>query len=177
MRSMDTSSIIHAWENYPISMFPHLWAWFAEEIKTKNLIFSEVVAKELRPKSDECLAWIKAQHKAGKGKFFPKTEQNIQIAERIRGDLLAGSEAAELAEEGEGVGMNDLHIIALAEVQKTVLVTNEKRQNFAHLVASNARKETYRMPAVCEGLADVVCEAWIDYLKAEEEAIISHLFS
>ncbi len=49
MQVFDASSMIYAWDNYPMRQFPGLWEWMATQIGEKKLMmpsvaFDEVVA-------------------------------------------------------------------------------------------------------------------------------------
>ena len=48
MQVLDSSSALHAWDNYPIEQFPPLWAWLAQRVTLSELSISEVALKEVR---------------------------------------------------------------------------------------------------------------------------------
>lgn len=47
LATVDASSMIYAWDNYPIDQFPGLWDWLCEEIETGNLSVSKVAYEEV----------------------------------------------------------------------------------------------------------------------------------
>jgi len=59
MQVLDASSIIHAWDNYPINQFPGLWEWIAGQIEEGELTISEVAFDEVNAKEPECADWLK----------------------------------------------------------------------------------------------------------------------
>jgi len=61
MYNFDASSMIHAWDNYPISNphFKSLWQWFAEQINNKHFCISKIAIEEVSHKIPECGKWLK----------------------------------------------------------------------------------------------------------------------
>jgi hypothetical protein len=59
MPVFDTSSIIYAWDNYPIQQFPGLWDWISERIKDSMVMMSSVALGEVRDNSPECWQWLR----------------------------------------------------------------------------------------------------------------------
>jgi len=135
MQAFDASSMIHAWDNYPIGQFPGLWFWLADRVAQGLIQMSEVAVEEVGHKVAECVAWLKA---AGLHKISV-TEAILQEARRIK-DLL------EIEEEryGSGVDENDLIIIATAKLHGIELVTNEAVQ-----AVLPTQKRKYKIPAAC----------------------------
>ena len=58
MYEIDASSIVHAWENYPITQFPKLWDWFADEFESNKLSISKVAFDEVAHKFPELSTWL-----------------------------------------------------------------------------------------------------------------------
>ncbi len=42
MYTFDASSVIHAWDNYPIEQFPPLWDWFYSQINDEQFSIPEI---------------------------------------------------------------------------------------------------------------------------------------
>ena len=59
MRVFDASSMIYAWDNYPVGQFPGLWEWIAGQIETKELMMSSVAFDEVNHKAPDCGEWLK----------------------------------------------------------------------------------------------------------------------
>jgi hypothetical protein len=59
MQLIDASSIIYAWDNYPINQFPSFWAWLAEEVHGEMLTMPQPVFEEVSHNSPECHSWLK----------------------------------------------------------------------------------------------------------------------
>ena len=59
---IDTSSLIAAWqERYPIENFPPFWAKMDALIEGKRLVAPIEVLYEIKKRSDELHAWLKAR--------------------------------------------------------------------------------------------------------------------
>ncbi|MCB4752516.1 MAG: DUF4411 family protein [Sulfurovum sp.] len=52
--TIDASSIIYAWDNYPIEQFPGLWEWLCGEVGDGNLCISCVAFDEVKNKNEKC---------------------------------------------------------------------------------------------------------------------------
>lgn len=154
MYNFDASSMIHAWDNYPISNlhFESLWDWFSEQIKNEQFGISKKALDEVSHKIPECGVWLKS-----KGiKIYPLTAESLLIAKRIK-NLLG------IIEEKyrKGVGENDLFIIAIAKETRTILISEEKRQ-----APLPAEVPNYKIPAVCNmPEVSVTCVGFIELLK------------
>lgn len=154
MYSFDASSIIHAWDNYPIKNehFESLWTWFGEMVENNEFTISEIAFEEVNHKVPECGKWLK-DNSIEIHKLSPNILYQTQS---IKGLL-------EIEEESytKGVGENDLLIISTALVLSLILVTEEARQNNLPPTKSN-----YKIPAVC-GLPEVNvdCISFIDLIK------------
>ncbi|MDA1189886.1 MAG: DUF4411 family protein [Chloroflexi bacterium] len=156
MQMFDASSMIYAWDNYPLGQFPPLWAWLGSQVNAKLLTLSETAFKEVCDKSPECEDWLK------ENQLTP-----------IKNDGLVLSEAASIKSllqiEGDnyhvnGVDENDLLIIAASRVNAAQLVSNEAKQPN---LPSDLRR--YKIPAVCAHLnSPVPCQDFIDYIKASQ---------
>ena len=59
MQIFDASSMIYAWDNYPIRQFPPLWEWIATQIEEKELLMPSVAFDEVEAKSPDCGEWLK----------------------------------------------------------------------------------------------------------------------
>jgi predicted nucleic acid-binding protein len=154
MRLLDASSIIHGWDNYPIRQMPRLWQWVALEIEQEELRIPVVAREEVRRKCPECAKWL--------------NENEIQIV-RINNEILHESLRIKriLGIQGDkfhpnGVGENDVIIIATAKVQQAGLISNESKQ-LTKMPKSNG---DLKIPAVCM-LPDVRvnCIDFVEYFK------------
>jgi len=146
---LDTSSIIYAWDNYPIDNFPPLWRWLGEQISNGAFVMSEVAFQEVENKMPECAKWLSDQ---GITKIKVSNEI-LEEAMRIKG-LLGISEDNY---QSKGVGESDLIIIAAASVTGSELVTNEARQTTLPSIPANMK-----IPAVCD--SPDVRVPWMDFL-------------
>ena len=54
----DASSIVLAWDDYPIDQFPSLWDWIEERINAKDIVFSAVTLEEVSHVSSDCHDWL-----------------------------------------------------------------------------------------------------------------------
>jgi hypothetical protein len=94
MQVFDASSMLYAWDNYPIAQFPGLWAWMADRVMQGVIRMSEVAAEEVGHKAPECVTWLKD---SGLQKM-PVTEAILLEAFRIKGLL-------EIEEDKYGAGV------------------------------------------------------------------------
>jgi hypothetical protein len=153
MHVFDASSIIYAWDNYPIENFPPLWQWIAEQIEAGEFAIPQVALEEVVKKSPDCGKWLKDEEIA----ILPLTNDVLQQAIEIK-HLLG---IVEDEYHPKGVGESDIFIIATAKVSGTILISDEGRQFRLPDVMSK-----YRIPAVCDlDGVDVDCMSFIDLIK------------
>lgn len=148
MQVFDASSIIYAWDNYPIQQFPGLWDWLGQRINDATIMMSSVALGEVQDNSPECWQWLRDSE------VQTHEVSNAILQESLRIKGLIGIEGDRY---GAGVGENDILIIATALVLGKELVTDEEWQ-------PNLPKNplNYKIPAVCS-LPDVRV-AWVDFL-------------
>ncbi|MBK7014123.1 MAG: DUF4411 family protein [Sulfuritalea sp.] len=152
MRVFDASSMIYAWDNYPVQQFPGLWKWMAGQIGAGELAMPSVALDEVAHKAPECAEWLKACDI----EVLEINNAILQDAMRIKNLLgIVGDKY------GGGVGENDLLIIATASAHQAELVTDEKWQP-----ALPKKLENRKIPAVC-GMPAVAVRwlKFIDYIK------------
>ena len=58
MQVFDASSMIYAWDNYPLRQFPALWDWIAVQIEEKRLVMPKVAFQEVLDKTPDCGKWL-----------------------------------------------------------------------------------------------------------------------
>ena len=154
MYNFDASSIIHAWDNYPLTNphFDSLWEWIAENINDCEFCISKKAFEEVSHKIPECGEWLKNNNI----EVHPLTPTSLAIAQEVK--ILLG-----IVEEQytKGVGENDLLIIAIAKETETTLVSEEGRQSKLPALKSN-----YKIPAVCNlPEVQVECINFLELLK------------
>jgi hypothetical protein len=152
----DASSIIYAWDNYPIRQFPGLWEWMATQVEERQLAMPSVAFEEVTNKTPECGEWLK-----------DNDLERIEISNAVMQDALRIKVLLNIVGDNyrSGVGENDLLIIATARVQRAELVSEERRQNDLP-----KERSKYKIPAVCAMTEVLVpCINFIDYLKRSDE--------
>ena len=157
MQVLDASSIIYAWDNYPLRQFPPLWKWIASQINANTLVISKVAHdEEVRPKVPELAKWLEE-----KGiERLKVTDEIIQEAVRIKSAL--GIEDDKY--HSSGVGENDILIIATARVHGLELISDEARQ-----VILPKSKAKMKIPAVCDlDEVDVQCLSFLELIKRSD---------
>lgn len=154
MRVFDASSMIYAWDNYPVGQFPGLWDWMANQIEAKELVMSSVAFDEVTHKTPDCSEWLK--------------ENNLELLS-VSGVILQGAmqikESLGIAGDNyhaKGVDENDLLIIATARAKGAELVSDEAKQPGLPQILSRRK-----IPAVCAMPSVAVsCINFIEYIKA-----------
>lgn len=152
MRVFDASSMIYAWDNYPMQQFPGLWKWMAGQIGAGELAIPSVALEEVAHKAPECAEW-------GKACDIEKIEITnaiLQDAYQIKALLgIAGDKY-----HPKGVDENDLLIIAAAANRIADLVSDESKQKLPDIPAKR------KIPAVCVmDEVGVTCISFIEYIK------------
>ncbi|UAW64083.1 MULTISPECIES: DUF4411 family protein [unclassified Mycoavidus] len=156
MQVFDASSMIYAWDNYPVGQFPGLWVWIAAEINQRRLTMPSVAYEEVRKKTPDCSNWLVTANLEQLG----ITNVIIQDAIRMKGLLgIVGDKY-----HSNGVGENDLLIIATARAHRRELVSNEGRQNLLPAVKSKRK-----IPSVCSmHEVAVPCIDFVQYIRRSE---------
>lgn len=151
MLALDASSIVYAWDNYPIAQFPRLWEWMGNEIATHQISMLSIAYNETCNVSPNCGAWLAAQ---GIQKDQPSS-QILAKALQIKNALgITGDQY------GSGVGENDIMIIAHAHCKGLSLISNESKQP-----SPPANKLKLKIPSVCQlPTANVTCMDFLEYL-------------
>jgi len=156
MQVFDASSMIYAWDNYPIYQFPGLWEWMATQIKKKRLVMPSVAFEEVANKTPDCGKWLEENDITQ----LEITNEIVQDAMRIK--KLLGIEGDNY--HSKGVGENDILIIATACDNRAELVSNEGRQKSLDLLAK------MKIPAVCAiNEVGVLCVNFIEFIKRSDE--------
>jgi len=157
MLAFDASSIIHAWDNYPEKQFPALWKWISDNIERGEFVMAQIAFEEVKKKSPDCATFLKNAAL----KQVNMSNTIVQEAVRIKGRLGIVNEEY----HPDGVGENDIYIIATAKVRKLDLVSEEGRQ--ATQPRENRR---LKVPRVC-GLPDVgvKCINFIELIRTSNE--------
>ena len=156
MQVFDASSIIYAWDNYPIRQFPGLWEWMATLIEEKSLVMPSVAFEEVANKTPECGKWLNDNDL----EQLEISNSIVQDAMRIKGLLrIVGDDY-----HAKGVGENDIFIIATARAHDAELVSNEGRQK------SPDKLSKRKIPAVCDMKeVDVRCLNFLEFIKRSDE--------
>ena len=108
MQAFDASSMIYAWDNYPLKQFPPLWKWMYDQIDAHEFCITSVALDEVERKIPECGTWLKD---------IPIDVIDIDNAilqESLRIKQLLGIQNDEY--HANGVGENDILIIAAAKI-------------------------------------------------------------
>lgn len=153
---MRPSSIIYAWDNYPMRQFPPLWEWMATLIEEKSLVMPSVAFEEVANKASECGEWLKDNDL----EQLEISNSIVQDAMRIKGLLgIVGDDY-----HAKGVGENDIFIIATARAHDAELVSNEGRQK------SPDKLSKMKIPAVCAMKeVSVPCINFLEFIKRSDE--------
>jgi len=58
MSVFDASSIIQAWDNYPITQFPSFWEWMEEQARYGEISIAKVALDEVSHMEPDCKSWL-----------------------------------------------------------------------------------------------------------------------
>ncbi len=153
MRVFDASSMIYAWDNYPVGQFPGLWEWMASQIEAKQIVMPTVAFEEVQHKTPDCGVWLKDHNL----EQLAISNAILQDAKRIKGLLGIAND-----KYTTGVGENDILIIAAARLHGAELVSDEAKQPNLPKIPSNRK-----IPAVCViPTVSVFCINFLEYIKA-----------
>jgi len=157
MPAIDASSMIHAWDNYPIEHFPKLWDWLATEVGKHSLYLPNAAFTEVAHKVPDCCTWLRDCD----CQVVKESNAILQAAMNIK--QLLGIQNDQY--HPDGVDENDILIIATAKVNGHALISNESRQT-----KLPANPKRYKIPAVCgHASVTVACNNFIEYLKASNQ--------
>ena len=153
MQDIDASSILHGWDNYPIGQFPTLWNWISGQITSGDLSMSRVAYEEISNVSPDCAEWLRDCQITRKD----ITNAIVIAALAIKDELGIQNDNFHT----DGVGENDIFIIATAKVSGVRLISDESKQK---TLPSNLRR--YKMPTVCDMQSVAVpCINFVEYIK------------
>lgn len=156
MLVFDASSIIHAWDNYPIDQFPGLWEWMADQIENAELVMPKVAFEEVIIKLPECAEWLKEKNIIKLEITTPILQEALRIKKMIG---IVGDNY-----HPKGVDENDILIIATAYTHRVELVSNEGRQK------SQGKPAKMKIPLVCAmNKINVPCINFIDFIKRSDQ--------
>ena len=145
--SVDTSGWLDGWErDYPIDVFPTMWALIDELIEKGEIVSSEEVYVEAEKKSDGLYPWLKERKKKV---IYPITDEVQDIVL----ELLA--EHPRLVDTLKNRSQADPFVIATAEHLGAKVVTGEGR-------TGNLNKP--KIPDVCDQRG-VECITFLDMLR------------
>ena len=157
MPAFDASSIIHAWDNYPEKQFPGLWRWIGDNIESGEFVMAQVAFDEVKKKAPDCGTFLKGADLKQVEMSDPIVHEAIRIKSRLG---IVNEEY-----HPNGVGENDILIIAAAKIRNLELVSEEGRQ--AKQPRENCR---LKIPGVC-ALPDVgvKCIKFIELIRRSNE--------
>ena len=149
----DASSIIHAWDNYPLTQFPPLWNWLSDQIDLDRVIISQIAFDEVIKKSPDCGNWLKE-----------RDIQRVKVSSDILSEALRIKGLLGIEDDNyhtKGVNENDILIIATAKLINRKLISNEGVQ---YTLPNKLSK--CKIPAVCN-LQSVQVDVFnfVDYLR------------
>ncbi len=148
MYHLDASAVIDLWDNYPIhrQMFDDMWQWFDEKVTDGTFCISDIALQETKSK----ITYDKLVQEKPKAQHFLDILNKITVSQKSVQDIplvLDIKQQLDIQEEqyhADGVGENDLFIVAIAHKDQAILVSNEKYQA---ILPQN--KSKYKIPAVC----------------------------
>ena len=153
---IDASTLIHAWQHYPIKNFGPLWQWIEGLISSQKVRVTPENLEEVKHKEPNCYDWLK-----DKNITTVKTGNDIvQEAWRIASELGIKDDKY----SPKGVDYNDLILISAALNTECDLITNEALQRDRPKIKAN-----YKIPLVCrEIVRSVTTFSFIEWFKNED---------
>ena len=157
MLAFDASSMIFAWDYYPVKQFPPTWDWIAKEIEVGEFVIARIAFEEVAKKMPDCADFLKTagitQNEIG--------NDILQEAVRIKTRLGIINDDF----HPDGVNENDILIIATAKIENLELVSDESKQ-----ATQPKENRKLKIPAVCQ-LPDVgvPCCSFIELIKRSGE--------
>lgn len=152
MPVIDASSMVYAWDNYPLWLFPPLWEWLEDALLAGELRIPQPAMDEIQHVAPDCAKWLRDIG----ARVLPMTNEILQEAQAIKAKLGIADDQY----HADGVDENDILIIATARVHQAQLVSNESKQPNLPV---NLKK--YKIPAVCAQFAPPPCINFLDYIK------------
>ncbi len=154
MRLVDASSILWAWDTYPIQQFPGVWRWLATLVEDHELVLSEVNGEEVGHKSEECASWLR-EHNC---RHLNVSDGILKEAMRIKGLLGIVDDRY----NKKGVDENDLICIATARIHGLELISDEGLQ-----LNPPTNPANFKIPRVC-GMPEVQvpCMSFKEFLAS-----------
>ena len=120
MVTLDASSVIYAWDNYPPNIFPQLWEWIGQQFLHGEFQMAQLAFEEVQKKTPDCASFLNENDV----RQVPTTQHILFQALEIK--KLLGIVHDNY--HPDGVGENDIIIIATAHISNAQLVTEESRQ-------------------------------------------------
>lgn len=157
MQAFDASSMIHAWDNYPIDQIPNIWKWIEKQIKAKAFVLPEVAYEEVNHKAPDCSDWLK-----------DADAKRLRIGQDIVMEALRIAHLLDIRDgkyDPKGVDENDLFIVACARLHECRLISEEGVQ-----LKRPQRMAKYKIPAVCAlPIVAVPCINFVALFKESKE--------
>lgn len=151
MLVFDASSIIYAWDNYPVAQFPGLWLWMRANVVGAEVCMSTVAYAEVKHPAPDCTVWLNDSVVT----CLPVTNEILLDAMRMKKLLGIVDE-----KYGSGVGENDLLIIATARASRAILVSEERQPGPPKFPYNS------KIPTVCAmQQVQVECITFLEFIK------------
>jgi len=112
MRVIDASSIVLAWDIYPIDQFSKFWLWVETSLKSKSLVMGQPNFDEVGHVSPDCYTWLTPHLMV-----LPVDNQVVSAAVLINRALGVSSGNY----HPSGVDENDVFCIAVGRLKIAVL--------------------------------------------------------
>jgi len=143
MQVIDASSIVLAWDIYPLDQFPNFWSWIASDLESAAIVMAEPNALEVKQVSPDCYQWLSS------GLTILPIDNAI-VTQALKINQAIG--VANGQYHPKGVDENDVLCIATAKVSGRTVISDEAVQ-----ASKPPDKKRYKIPAVCQ-LTDIDVE-------------------
>ena len=156
---IDSSSLVNAWDNYPVDKFPSFWNWLGSELSSGHVLIPVVVEQEVKFKFPDIYDYMTSLS------YSPVPVDVSIVSYSMILKKVIGVEEDQYGPKG--VDENDIFVIASAHCKDMILISDEGVQFTVPKNLANCK-----IPMVCQ-LAEenIECIKLIDFINRSSLSI------